>query len=150
MVTLSKTDYLIFRECHKNAWLKIHRPEIFHQAGLSEFDKAMIETGNEVEEYARKLFPGGVLIEGRDTKAQELTLLHIAAKTPLLFQPAFVKDGFLTALDILQFDPKTNGYALYEVKASNSIKVDGLKGFPEAMEAVFPARPRCSCPSPPP
>ena len=124
MGNISKTDYLIFRECHKNAWLKIHRPEIFHQAGLSEFDKAIIETGNEVEEYARKLFPGGVLIEGRDTRAQEITLRHIAQKAPLLFQPVFAKDGFLAALDVLQFDPKTNGYFLYEVKASNSVKED--------------------------
>jgi hypothetical protein len=124
MITLSKTDYLIFRECHKNAWLKIHRPEIYHQAGLSEFDMAIIETGNEVETYARQLFPDGVLIEGRDAQAQELTLRQIAQKTPLLFQPVFVKDGFLAALDILQYDPKTNGYALYEVKASNSIKED--------------------------
>jgi hypothetical protein len=124
MVTLSKTDYLIFRECHKNAWLKIHSPAIFYQAELSEFDKAIIETGNEVEAYACKLFPAGILIEGRDAKAQEITLRHIAQKTPLLFQPVFVKDGFLAALDVLQFDSKTNGYFLYEVKASNSIKED--------------------------
>jgi len=124
MAVLSKTDFLIFRECHKNAWLKTHRPEIFHQGGLSEFDKAIIETGNEVETYARQLFPDGVLIEGRDDEAQELTLQHIAKKTPVLFQPVFVKDGFLTALDILQFNPKMNGYALYEVKASNTIKED--------------------------
>jgi len=124
MVTLSKTDYLIFRECRKNAWLKIHRPEIYHQTGMSEFDMAMIETGNEVETYAHQLVPGGVLIEGRDAQAQELTLRHIAHKTPVLFQPVFVKDGFLAALDILQFDPRTNGYALYEVKASNSVKED--------------------------
>ncbi len=112
MVTLSKTDYLIFRECHKNAWLKIHRPAIFYKAELSEFDKAIIETGNEVESYARKLFPTGILIEGRDAEAQEMTVRHIAQKTPLLFQPVFVKDGFLAAMDVLQFDSKTNGYFL--------------------------------------
>lgn len=49
MITVSKTDYLIYRECNKNAWLKIHRPEVFYQSELSEFDKAIIETGNEVE-----------------------------------------------------------------------------------------------------
>ena len=84
MVTVSKTDYLVFRECPKNAWLKIHRPDVFNQSELSEFDKAIIETGNEVERYARQLFPGGVLIEGRNREAQELTLRHIAVKTPVL------------------------------------------------------------------
>ena len=122
MATVSKTDYLIFRECRKNAWLKIHRPDIYHQAGLSEFDMAVIETGNEVETYARQLFPGGVLIEGRDDAAQALTLQHIAQRTPVLFQPVFARDEFLAALDILEFDAETNGYFLYEVKASNTIK----------------------------
>lgn len=124
MAAISKTDYLLFRECKKNAWLKIHRPDVFYQSELSEFDKAVIETGNEVESYARQLFPGGVLIEGRDDAAQKLTLEHVANKTPVLFQPVFLKDGFLAALDVLVFDPKLKGYLLYEVKASNSIKED--------------------------
>jgi hypothetical protein len=56
MVTLSKTDYLIFRECHKNAWLKIHRPAIFHQVGLSEFDKAIIETATKLKRMPANYF----------------------------------------------------------------------------------------------
>jgi type III restriction enzyme len=124
MVILSKTDYLIFRECSKNAWLKIHRPDVFKKTELSEFDKAIIETGNEVEKYARELFPGGVMIEGRDSQAQALTLKHIADKTPVLFQPVFLKDGFLAALDILKFDSEARGYFLYEVKSSNEVKED--------------------------
>ena len=124
LTTLSKTDYLIFRECSKNAWLKIHRPDVFKKSTLSEFDKAIIETGNEVEKYAHELFPGGVMIEGRDSQAQALTLKHIADKTPVLFQPVFLKDGFLAALDILQFDSEAKGYFLYEVKSSNEIKED--------------------------
>lgn len=124
MTTLSKSDYLIFRDCHKNAWLKIHRPDIFNRSELSEFDKAIIETGNEVEGYARRLFPNGILIEGRDRQAQEVTREHIANKTPVLFQPVFLQDDFLAALDILQFDPTSNGYFLYEVKSSNEVKED--------------------------
>jgi hypothetical protein len=124
MVVLSKTDYLIFRECRKNAWLKIHRPNIFKKSELSEFDKAIIETGNEVEKYARELFQGGVMIEGRDRQAQALTLKHIADKTPVLFQPVFLKDDFLAAVDILKFDSEAKGYFLYEVKSSNEVKED--------------------------
>lgn len=124
MVTVSKTEYLIFRECKKNAWLKIHRPDIFLQSGLSEFDRAIIETGNEVETYARQLFPSGVLIKGRDYEAQELTLRHIVEKTAVLFQPIFARDNFLAAVDILEFDSMTQGYFLYEVKSSNSVKED--------------------------
>ena len=91
MVTISKTDYLIFRECKKNAWLKIHRRDIFYRSELSEFDKAIIETGNEVESYARQLFPSGVLIEGRDHAAQAATLDHIAKKLRCCFNRFFSK-----------------------------------------------------------
>ena len=124
MGALTKTDYLLFRECRKNAWLKLHRPDIYFASQLSAFDKALIETGNEVELLARQLFPGGVLIEGRDWQAQNDTLNHLAKKTRVLFQPVFLKDGFLAALDVLQLDPVLGGYFLYEVKAANELKED--------------------------
>lgn len=124
MVLLSKTDYLIFRECQKNAWLKIHRPDVYFHSGLSEFDKAIIDAGNEVELIARKLFPNGELIEKRDQQAQEVTLSRIASKAPVLFQPVFSKDNFVAALDVLKYEPKAGGYFLYEVKASNETKED--------------------------
>ena len=32
---LSKTDFLIYRECAHNAWMKIHAPEVYRaQAAL--------------------------------------------------------------------------------------------------------------------
>src|SRR5687768_4797178 len=108
MGILSKTDYLIFRECQKNAWLKVHRRDVYDQKELSEFDKAIIETGNEVDGYARQLFPGGVLIAGRDQAAQEITRHHIANKTPILFQPSFLQDEYFAALDILRYDAASN------------------------------------------
>ena len=121
MVVLTKTDYLLFRECRKNAWMKLHRPDIYFASEISEFDKAIIETGNEVELIARELFPGGLLIEGRDRHAQAVTLGHIANKNRVLFQPVFQKDGFLAALDVLKWDVSANGWLLYEVKATNSL-----------------------------
>lgn len=120
-MTVSKTDYLLFRECKKNAWLKIHKPEIFYSFPLSEFEKSIIETGNEVELVARRLFPTGVLIEGRDEAAQKSTAKLIAEKERTLFQPVFVKDGFLAALDILQYDAETRSYSIFEIKASNDV-----------------------------
>jgi hypothetical protein len=117
---ISKTDYLIYRECPKNAWLKIHRPDIYYKSELSEFEKSIIETGNEVETVARGLFPTGILIEGRDENSQAITKKHIADKTPTLFQPVVVKDSFLAALDILKLEP--DGYHIIEIKASNEIK----------------------------
>jgi len=124
MVVLTKTDYLLFRECRKSTWMKLHRPDVYFASELSEFARAIIETGNEVELYARQLFPGGVLIDGRDRHAQAVTLGHIMRKTPVLFQPVFQKDGFLAALDVLKWDATANGWLLYEVKATNELKED--------------------------
>lgn len=118
---ITKSDYILYRECHKNAWMKIHKPEIYYKSELSEFEKSLIETGNEVELLARKLFPSGILIEGRDEQARKDTQDFLAAKKPVLFQPIFVKDGFLAAADILERDG-TGGYIIYEVKAANEIK----------------------------
>lgn len=139
MLTVSKSDYILFRECKKNVWLKKHRPDIYDKSGLSEFEKSIIETGNEVELLARKLFSSGILIEGRGEEAQELTKEYLFATTEgnglprakalamtggglALFQPIFVKNGFLAAVDILEYDKDKAGYNIYEVKATNEIK----------------------------
>mgnify|MGYP003393688408 CR=1 FL=1 len=88
---LTKTNYIIWRDCHKNAWLKIHKPEVYFAHELSEFEKQIIETGNEVDLLARNLFPTGE------------------------YQKEFKQDGFLAITDILA------GNNLYEVKATNEI-----------------------------
>lgn len=125
---ISKTDYILYRECKKNVWLKMYRPDIYNKLELSEFEKSIIETGNEVELLARKLFPAGILIEGRGKKAQELTSTYINQKKDVLFQPVFVGDFparsglFLAAVDVLEYDKANKFYNIYEIKATNEIK----------------------------
>src|SRR3989344_1667980 len=123
---LTKTDYILWRECKKNVWLKIHKPEIYNTAELSEFEKQIIETGNEVEKVARQLFPAGILIEGRGEEAQEKTKRLLAVGRPagrptfVLFQPEFLKDHFLAACDILELNPDDT-YNIYEVKSTTDV-----------------------------
>jgi hypothetical protein len=119
--SLSKTDYILYRECPKNTWFKIHKPDLYYASGLSDFEKAIIETGNEVELVARKLFPEGKLIEGRGIEAQHLTQDYLAKHEPVLFQSAFSQDGFFAAVDILKFDPVTSSHAIFEIKATSDI-----------------------------
>lgn len=120
-MTISKTDYLVYRDCPKNAWLKKHRPDIYKKYPLSSFEKLIIQTGNEVEEVARELFPTGVLIHGRDEDAEEETAEYLEAKEETLFQPVFHKEGFLAAVDVLKLDEETGRYTICEIKASNDI-----------------------------
>lgn len=120
-VILSKTDYILYRECPKNVWLKIHKPDVYLQTELSNFEKAIIEAGNEVELVARSLFPGSILIEGRGLAAQKETQNLLAKKQKVLFQPIFAKDGFFAAVDILEYNPDDETYSIYEVKSTNDI-----------------------------
>ena len=94
---LSKTNYIIWRDCHKNAWLKIHKPDIYYANELSEFEKQIIETGNEVDLLARSLMPSAE------------------------FQKKFEADGYLAITDILHPSTSSEQVNLYEVKATNEI-----------------------------
>jgi hypothetical protein len=114
---LSKTDFLIYRECSHNAWLKLHRPDVYSTTPLSVFDLSLMKTGNDVDVLARQLFPGGTLIERGDV---ESTARLIAAKTPVLYQPVFETERFTTACDILVWNVTTSAYDLYEVKSSTT------------------------------
>src|ERR1035437_3046998 len=115
---LTKTDYLIYKDCGKNAWLKVHKPEIYYAKPLSAFDEGIIETGNEVDILARDLFPGGVLLTSRDASNETTEL--IKSKTGVIYQPVFETEIYKIICDILVWNLTTNAYDLYEVKASNS------------------------------
>jgi hypothetical protein len=115
---LTKTDYLIYRDCAKNAWLKVHKPDIYNSIPPSQFDLSIIEAGNEVDVLARELFPDGVLLSDRDSKDE--TKILVDSKTPILYQPIFETDKFKMASDIMVWNPISNAYDLFEVKASNS------------------------------
>ncbi|MEK7585904.1 MAG: DUF2779 domain-containing protein [Patescibacteria group bacterium] len=115
---LTKTDYLIYKDCAKNAWLKVHKPDIYYAEPLSAFDQGIIETGNEVDTLARSLFPDGVLVT--DRSGTEETKKLVEAQTPVIYQPVFETDLYKVICDILVWNSSTKLYDLYEVKASNS------------------------------
>ena len=48
---LTKTDYLIYKDCGKNAWLKVHKPDIYYTKPLSAFDEGIIETIGKYKKY---------------------------------------------------------------------------------------------------
>lgn len=115
---LTKTDYLIYKDCAKNAWVKVYKPDIYYAKPLSAFDEGIIETGNEVDILARDLFPDGVVPANRD--ASEETMEFIKAETPIIYQPVFETALYKVICDILVWNPLFKVYDLYEVKASNS------------------------------
>jgi len=117
---LSKTDYILYRECPNNVWVKWNRPDEYNKHEISEFEKALGVAGNEVEALARGKYPSGFMVEKRSEGAQELTKKLIAEKTPVIFQAVFATDKFLAATDILKWNDSAKAYDLYEVKMSST------------------------------
>jgi hypothetical protein len=115
---LTKTDFLIAKDCNKNAWLKVHRPDVYKAKPLTDFDKNIIETGNEIDELARQLFPDGALVENRGDI--ELTNKLLSEHTPVVYQPVFATDEYMAVADIIVWNDVHNAYDLYEVKSSTA------------------------------
>lgn len=120
---LSKTNFIIFLDCAKNAWLKIHKPEIYNKYPLSSFEQNIIDTGNEIDLLARQLFPDGITVENRDDT--EITKKLVSEKTPVIYQPVFSTSKYTTACDIFVFNKESNLYDLYEVKSSTATEENG-------------------------
>lgn len=122
---LSKTNFLTACDCNKNAWLKVHNPDVYRKQGLSDFDLNIIDTGNKIDTLARELFPEGVLVEDRtdDTYTKEL----MSAKTAVIYQPVFVTKEYLAVADIIVWNESKQAYDLYEVKSSTAT-ADGEGG----------------------
>ncbi|MDP1689944.1 MAG: DUF2779 domain-containing protein [bacterium] len=121
---ISKTTFLEFLMCPKNIWLKLHKPELLELFALSAFELQLAEQGNEVEAYARNLFPGGMLVTETGDEACRETERFMLSETPAIFQATFVVDGFIAKNDVLAYDKKNKCWDLFEIKGTNSIKED--------------------------
>jgi hypothetical protein len=126
MAYITKTDYVLWRECPKNAWLKLHRPDIYNATQLTEFEQSVIDAGIEAEIVARKVFRGGFHVTGSKSDAQQETSELIDLKTPTLFQSVFENEGLLAAVDVLEFDGATSEYAVHEIKSSTRVRDEHL------------------------
>lgn len=114
---LSKTNFMVWRDCRHDAWMKVHRPAIYNAVPLSDFDQSIIDGGNEVDMLAREVFVGGVTVP---RKAAAETVALVEARTAVLYQPVFEMEQFTTACDILVWNGESGAYDLYEVKGSTS------------------------------
>ena len=122
MPHITKTIYLEFLACPKNAWLKQHKPELAGSFELSPFEKSLVANGNLVELWARKLFPQGILIESSGETAVQETAKCLESKQGTIFQATFITNNFLARTDVLEYDPQNNCWNLYEIKGTNSLK----------------------------
>ena len=121
---LTKTDFILYKECPNNVWVKRHKPEEYAKFEVSEFEKSLAVMGNEVEELARGMFPAGYLVERRSEGAQELTQKLIAERKSVIFQAVFATDKYLAATDVLKWNESAQKYDIYEIKMSSTEEDD--------------------------
>lgn len=133
---ISKTDFILWRECPHNTWVKKNKPEVYNSFEISEFEKSLGEIGNEVELVARKMFPDGYLVEKRSAGAQELTQTLLTEKKSVIFQAVFATDKFMAASDVLKWNETEGAYDIYEIKMS-SAGLDGEEVGKELKDEQF-------------
>lgn len=112
---ITKTDFMTFRKCASDFWMKKHKPELFENIKPSDFEQQLIDQGYEVEMLAQKLFPSGIHAKQADGNGLSKLL-----QTPdsILFQPTFAAANLQARLDILKV--AKDGLHIYEVKGSTS------------------------------
>lgn len=126
---ISKSDFLKYHTCPSYFWLWKHARELLPEETNQEVLDQRLEQGNEVERYARLLFPDAILITTKGALAKADTERLIAEGATRLFQATVITDdGLLAMADVLEKDG--DGWKLYEVKSTNT--VDKKKHLPDA------------------
>jgi hypothetical protein len=123
---LSKSDYLRFLQCPRYLWLFKNRKGKVAQTERSLSDKRTIEEGNEVESYARKLFPTGKLAEGFYEEAHKSTKALLDSDEKVIFQATAIVDGLLAMADIFEYDEVNKYWIINEVKSSTEVDDDHI------------------------
>jgi len=125
---LSKSKYLSGLQCLKRVYLEIHHPQLATAPDAS--TQAILDMGTEIGELARRRFPGGVLVTAGH-RQREAALAYTAElvqdpTVSAIFEGAFLHDGVLVRVDILERVPSQEGispsWRLIEVKSSTRVK----------------------------
>lgn len=123
---ITKSDFKVFQSCPECFWLYKKDRSKIPESKVTEFEKALAEQGDRVEEYARLLFPGGFLINERGQEGVEVTKEKMLSEK-ILFQAGFVADDLYSRCDVIQWNEELEAWDIYEIKASTSkvvIKAD--------------------------
>jgi hypothetical protein len=119
---LTKSDYLKFLTCPDYFWFHKKKPEILDIKELDDFSKELIKSGQEVEAWARKTFPSGVLVESREEQAVKDTKRLLDENKKIIFQATFETDDLYVMVDILEWDENNQYWIINEAKGSTCDK----------------------------
>jgi hypothetical protein len=120
-IYLTKSRYAAGLQCLRRLWLHVHEPADREEPTLGSVE----EIGLEIGRMARRLFPGGVLVEEapwEHSKAVTRTATLMADRSvPAIFEAAFEHAGVRVRVDVLERLPR--GYwGMREVKSGGEVK----------------------------
>lgn len=118
---LSKSQYIRGLQCHKSLWLYKNKPELRDMPNQAQ--ESLFNTGYDVGELAKQLFPNGVEIKFDISNFDEMiakTKELIQNGCEVIYEATFKENGIFAMADILV----KNGdcWDIYEVKASTNVK----------------------------
>src|SRR5690242_17610620 len=124
---LSKSRYMCGLQCPKRLWQAVYDPEPAEEP-LPGTAKGM---GIEVGIQARRLWPGGVLVEdpehrNYDAAVRRTKTLIADATVPAILEATLIYDGVLVRVDALERLPDGR-WRVNEVKSSTRIKHEHLE-----------------------
>jgi hypothetical protein len=120
--TLSKSRFVAGVQCHKLLWWTVHEPDAV-ELQPDKVLQDLFDQGRQVGEIARRLWPGGVLIDPPHYQRAERVAATQAALekgAPAIFEASFVAQDTYVAIDVLE--KQDDGYRIIEVKSSTSQK----------------------------
>lgn len=134
MIThINKSIFNRYRECKKDAWLAIHKPDV---VPVESKEKSRLTSSKDnLADWAYKLFPGRVEINSTDPNAAELTQQHIAQRARCINNATFIVGQFRAVIDILAYDAKSDSWSMCEIKYST--QPDGSKFKGHVTDAAY-------------
>lgn len=119
---LSKSKLMEGIQCEKRLYFSIYKPEL--AVAVSAPQQAIFDQGNQVGEEARKQFPDGVMIEANHMQrdlALEQTRAALESDALVIFEAAFLFDGFFARVDVLKRSKKSSSaWEMIEVKSGTT------------------------------
>ena len=134
---LSKSRFIGGLQCLKRLYLESYHRELMPP--IDPAQQALFDSGTNVGELARELFPGGILIEedhlshSKAVKKTEHLLTDESVDS--IYEAGFTFDDIRTRVDLLK-RVNSNVFTLAEVKSSTSVKTEHI---PDAAIQVYVA-----------
>ena len=123
---ISKSSFLRGSQCLKSVYLYKYYSR--YRDPIPEARKIRFEKGHDIGKLARNIFPGGIDVSpphaGLYPISAAKTAALIAGKETIIYEPAFIYNEVLAALDIIVYN---DGWYAYEVKSSEKISATYLE-----------------------